>query len=290
MNQLKEFKLPIIIFSCFKYRSLWPLCLNSWRREIGSLRNNIVFYISTDLPDNINKEIYEKELGCQMLIYPKNISWVKAAALAIEKVPEISCKYLITTFDDLLVNQIKICEFKNLLDQIFSGKSVNYLKLINHHSSLMQRLKKFKLYELSQPMAYLGSMVLTLWSRKYVLKILENPKLTYLNAWEYEKEVSDIINYRSSVFYTNKNLISFANIIRKGNIDIFAFCKYAFFYDLKIFSIFYHFPRMNLIKLIFTYIYIFFYKIIKSLLPFKVFKTITDKKNIRKKKDNVVER
>ena len=71
-------KIAIVILSCFKYRFIWEVVINSWERELKNSHESFDIYITTDNPGNLDISSYLKSHNAELIEYANNISWSKA--------------------------------------------------------------------------------------------------------------------------------------------------------------------------------------------------------------------
>ena len=166
-------KVAIVILSCFKYRYLWQAVIKSLQRELREDYQNFDIYITTDNPSNLDINIYLKDNNIKFLIYRENISWTEAFIDSIEKLEIKKFKKIITTFDDLLITNIRTDLLRYVLKD---HRKFNYYKLIDNHSTFYQRILPFRDFEINKPINYLGSMVMSLWDYEFLLSFLRKYK------------------------------------------------------------------------------------------------------------------
>ena len=100
-------KLAIVILSCIKYRYLWKVVISSWERELKDDYEKFDIYITTSNPNNIDINPYLKGVNTQLIEYEDNLTWSSALIDSIEKLEKKNYKKIITTFDDLLITNIR---------------------------------------------------------------------------------------------------------------------------------------------------------------------------------------
>ena len=259
-------KIAIVILSCFKYRFIWEVVINSWERELKNSHESFDIYITTDNPGNLDISSYLKSHNAELIEYANNISWSKAFIDSVEKIEGNNYKKIITTFDDLLITNIRIDLLRHLLK---NDKKSNYHKLINNHSSFFKRTLPFREFEINKPINYLGSMVMTLWDYDFLLAFLRKykRKLSPLNAWQFERYVPELLYSFSDLKYQNKNIVSYTNLMIKGKLDMFSLIFYKFTKNENLDNIYLRYAKLNLIENTLIYIYYILFNTINLFFP-----------------------
>ena len=274
-------KIAIVILSCFKYRFFWEVVLSSWERELENDYKKFDFYISTDNPKNLDINTYLKFDNVEFLEYGNNITWTNALIESIEKLEKKNYQKIITSFDDLLITNIRVDLLRYILK---NDKKSNYYKLINNHSNFFQRILPFREFEINEPINYLGSMVMTLWNYKFLLSFLRKYKrrLSNLNAWEFERVLPELLYGSINLKYQNKKIISYANLMIKGKLDMFCLIFYQFTKNDNFDNIYSRYLKLGLIENVLIYVYYIFFKILNLALPKRFIKFIVKAKKIFK--------
>ena len=259
-------KVAIVILSCFKYRYLWQAVIKSLERELREDYKNFDIYISTDNPNNLDINIHLKDNYINFILYRENIPWTQAFIESIEKLEVKNYKKIITTFDDLLITNIRI----DLLNKVIKDdKKIKYYKLTNSHSQLFQRLLPFKEFEMNRPKNYLGGMVMSLWDYEFLLSFLRKykSKISSLNAWEFEKYIPKLLFQFKGLRYQNKNIITYKNLMIKGKLDIFALTLYCLTKNENLDDVSNKYRRLGIFQNIFIYLYYLIYDVLTAILP-----------------------
>ena len=259
-------KIAVIIFSCFKYRYLWNTVIKSWERELANDFSNFDFYITTDTPKNSNLYNYLNNKNVKFIVYPNKLSWTEAAFFSLKNLNLNKYKNIITTFDDLIITKI---DRRLLFNVINKNENINYFRLINNHSNLLKRFLFYKEFEVYYPKQYLGSMVMTLWDLEFLIQFLSNHKkeLLELNAWEYEKNVPEIIGKYPNLKYSNRNIINYLNLMLKGKIDLISLYYFALVKQQSMKTVYDNYSKLKLFKNLLIYFYYLIFEISQLILP-----------------------
>ncbi|MEZ7497316.1 hypothetical protein QO200_01020 [Flavobacterium sp. Arc3] len=210
-----------IILSHSSYCDVWELTLKSYKNHFKS--ENIDLYITSD--DNISPEVKNRvvNLGFKILYYPEDISWSESLRYVFNNYISINYSAVVFSFDDLvLLNEVHIVKFQECLSNM---TGMDYLVLNSGHRNLFTDISlmfkaKRPYFKISKNDSYVGSLVFSMWNTAFFSKIINLSELDNLNPWQYEVEISKILDkHEKNGFYSvKKPLIEFANVIVKGKI------------------------------------------------------------------------
>lgn len=145
-----------------------------------------------------------------------NKSWSKQL---IDSISQINSEYVIYCLEDFIFH--KRTDLKKLnyyLNWAYTNK-VKYLRL-------MPKPKGFKkvtenIYELGPYSLYKNSLFLTVWNKKYLLKLLKN----YKTPWEFEVLGTKQVRHTQGYYTINEKFIYFHHLVAKGSLINRSFNK-----------------------------------------------------------------
>ena len=250
---MKKNNLAIIILSCDKFSSLWPIFFKRLDRFFP--QNNEIFYLLSNEIDSIPKTNHSVEVVC----VGDDISWSDNLISLLKKIPEDNLLLLIE--DGIFSKKVNLELFYEIFN-IFLKEKMNYLNLKSRPKPDIKVNSKYG--KLSNSISYRTALVPSLWKKEVLLNLLKRGE----SAWEFEvfgsTRSKDLEN-----FYSLENpIFSFDHLIVKGKLDFRA--QKMLLKENE--NVQLGFPLMNFFEFIVIYIkekisYTVYYIIPKSLIP-----------------------
>ena len=147
----------IVVLSCDRFSSLWPLFFNRFERFFRSQSFNI-YLLSNHKDINFS----QSSLKVNLIKVGDDISWSSNLIKLIKSVPE---KNLLFFMDDApLSKEVDMNKFDNALSA-FASENMDYLNLKSSPSPNLNLKKDFGL--LAPNTDYRAAIVPSLWKKKY---------------------------------------------------------------------------------------------------------------------------
>jgi hypothetical protein len=197
--------LGIVVLSCDKFSSLWPLFFNRFERFFCSQSFNIYL-----LSNHTDINFSQSSLKVNLIKVGDDISWSSNLIKLIKSIPE---QNLLFFMDDApLSKEVDMNKFDNALSA-FVSENMDYLNLKSSPSPNLNLKKDFGL--LAPNTDYRTSIVPSLWKKEILIELLRENE----SAWEFEIFGSKRSKSFKNFFSLNSSVFEFDHIIVKGKID-----------------------------------------------------------------------
>ena len=205
---MKKNNLAIIILSCDKFSSLWPIFFRRLDRFFPKNKEN--FYLLSNEIDFSPNTSHSIKVVC----VGKDISWSDNLNALLKRIPEDNLLLLIE--DGIFAKKVNLEKFYQVFD-LFLKEKMNYLNL---KSSPKPDIKVNSRYgKLSNSKGYRTALVPSLWKKEVLLALLEEGE----SAWEFEVFGSERSKNLDEFYSLNQPIFSFDHLIVKGKLDYRAY-------------------------------------------------------------------
>ena len=201
---MKNDDFAIVVLSCDKFSSLWPLFFKRFEENFSSKLAQV--YLLSNYADFIPEKNQRINVRC----IGEDLSWSSNLRKLLETLSEENV--LLFMDDAPLSKAVDIEKFKAIYDE-FLNKDMQYMNLKASPAPNRNIGKDFG--EIASGTAYRTAVVPTLWKKNTLLELLRDDE----NAWQFEIFGSQRSNCHEGFFSVNKSLFQFDHIIIKGKID-----------------------------------------------------------------------
>lgn len=204
---MKNKDLAIIVLSCDKFSSLWPLFFS---------RLNKFFPADIDIPvklyllSNFCEFKSDCNLEINLIKTGEDISWSCNLRKLLSSVDEENILFFMD--DGLLSAPVDKKRFINIYKE-FLDKEMNYINLKSSPPANTNLGNYFG--ELSPGTHYRTSIVPSIWKKSILLKLLRDEE----NAWQFEIFGSRRSDLYENFFSINEPIFKFDHVVIKGKID-----------------------------------------------------------------------
>jgi len=207
---MRNEELAIVILSCDKFSSLWPLFFKRLNQHFPNSADR--FYL---LSNNLNYEV-DSHHSVQVICVGNDISWSDNLMKLLNEIDE---KNVLLLIDDAPFSvDVDIDKLRNHYDS-FVKNNMNYLNLKGSPKADKNINQYFG--EISPSKGYRTALVPALWKKSILLSLLKSGE----SAWEFEVVGSERSGKYGDFFSVNKPIFTFDHIIVKGKIERRAFRK-----------------------------------------------------------------
>tara|TARA_B100000900_G_C20578494_1_gene716385 strand:+ start:457 stop:1242 length:786 start_codon:yes stop_codon:yes gene_type:complete len=210
---MRNKELAIVILSCDKFSSLWPLFFKRLNQYFPKSNNR--FYL---LSNNLKYEVDTHHL-VKVICVGNDTSWSDNLSKLLVQINEENVLLLME--DGPLAKNVNL-EKLNFYHDVFIKNNMNYLNL--KASPKPDKNINPDFGEISPFKGYRTALVPSLWKKSILLSLLKKGE----SAWEFEVLGSERSSSYENFFSLNKPLFTLDHIIVKGKIERKIFKKLKF--------------------------------------------------------------
>lgn len=201
---MKNKELAIVVLSCDKFSTLWPLFFDRFNKFFPDIGAKVY------LLSNFKNLEFKTDTQINLIKTGEDISWSYNLEKLLISLEEEKVMFLMD--DGLLSNHVNKAKFENIYKE-FLNKDMDYLNL---KSSLFADKNLDSLFrELPPGTSYRAAIAPALWKKHVLLDILNNKE----NAWQFEIFGSQRSNIYNRFYSLNESLFKFDHLVIKGKID-----------------------------------------------------------------------
>ena len=202
--------LAIIVLSCDKFSSLWPLFFKRYEQYFCHDFANV--YLLSNHADF--RQEGEQRIGVRRV--GEDVSWSSNLRRMLETVNEDN---LLLLMDDApFSNLVDINRFRVIYER-FKSRAMDYINL--KASPAPNKNVDDELGELVPGTGYRAALVPSLWKKATLLRLLKDDE----SAWQFEVYGSTRSDAFDGFYSVNRPLFEFDHIVIKGKIDRRVFSK-----------------------------------------------------------------
>lgn len=201
---MKNHDLAIVVLSCDKFSSLWPLFFKRFEKYFSYELAEI--YLLSNHADFVQ----EKKQLINVRCIGEDLSWSSNLRKLLGTLHEENV--LLFMDDAPLSKSVDIEKFKAIYDE-FTKKDMQYINLKASPSPNRNVGKDFG--EIVPGTGYRTAIVPSLWKKSTLLSLLKDDE----NAWQFEIYGSDRSKEYNRFFSVNSPAFEFDHIVIKGKID-----------------------------------------------------------------------